>query len=226
MTQAKVCAVLGVGPGLGSAVAERFAAGGYQVALMARREESMEPAREAIESRGGAAATIVTDAEDPTSVSGAFADVRDRLGAPDVLIYNAGLFQMGGILDIEPETFDRAWKANCAGAFYAAREVLPAMVERGGGSLFLTGATASWRAVRAFRRSPSANSAFARSPSRWPANSVPRACTWLTWWLMVRSIRRECARWSPAGNPKPSCPRWPSRNPTGSSTSRTLRPGP
>ena len=141
----KVAAVLGAGPGLGAAIARRFANEGFAVALMARREESVSAVRAEIETAGGRALTIPTDATDPVSVGAAFETVRGELGDPEVFVYNAGAFQMGGILDLAPEKFDECFKANCAGAFYAAREVLPAMLEAGRGTVLLTGATAALR---------------------------------------------------------------------------------
>ena len=141
----KTAAVLGVGPGLGAAVARRFAREGYAVALMARRVESVAEAREGIEGAGGAALAVSADATDPASVAAAFEEVRSNLGDPGVFVYNAGAFQMGGILDLSPEEFDACFKANCAGAFYAAQQVLPAMVEAKRGTILLTGATAALR---------------------------------------------------------------------------------
>jgi len=141
----KTAAVLGVGPGLGAAVARRFAREGFAVALMARREESVAGVREEVEGAGGTALPVSTDATDPASVAAAFDEVRSNLGAPEVFVYNAGAFQMGGILDLSPEKFDECFKANCAGAFYAAQQVLPAMVEAGRGTVLLTGATAALR---------------------------------------------------------------------------------
>ncbi len=141
----KVAAVLGVGPGLGAAVARRFAREGFAVALMARRTESVAGVREDIENGDGTALTVSADATDPASVAAAFDRVRAELGDPEVFVYNAGAFQMGGILEISPEKFDECFKANCAGAFYAAQQVLPSMVEAGRGTLLLTGATASLR---------------------------------------------------------------------------------
>jgi NAD(P)-dependent dehydrogenase (short-subunit alcohol dehydrogenase family) len=146
----RVAAVLGVGPGLGSAVARRFAREGYALALLARREESTAEAKQQIESAGGAALPVTADATDPTSVAEAFGRVRSELGEPEVLVYNAGAFQMGGILELSPEKFDECWRANCAGAFYAAQQVLPAMVEAGRGTVLLTGATASLRGSARF----------------------------------------------------------------------------
>ena len=141
----KTAAVLGVGPGLGAAVARRFAREGFAVALMARREESVAGVREEIEGAGGTALPVSTDATDPASVAAAFDQIRSNLGDPEVFVYNAGAFQMGGILDLSPEKFDECFKANCAGAFYAAQQVLPAMVEAGRGTVLLTGATAALR---------------------------------------------------------------------------------
>ena len=144
----KVAAVLGVGPGLGASIARRFAGEDFAVALMARREESVAAVREEIE--GGKALPVSTDATDPDSVAAAFGRVRDELGDPEVLVYNAGAFQMGGVLEVSPAQFDKCFRANCAGAFYAAREVLPAMVEAGQGTILLTGATASLRGSARF----------------------------------------------------------------------------
>lgn len=146
----KVAAVLGVGPGLGSSVARRFAREGYSVALMARSEEDLSEIRQEIEGEGGTTATFGTDATDPESVERSFEQVRNELGDPEVLVYNAGAFQMGGILEVSPEQFDFCLKANCAGAFYAAQQVLPAMQESGRGTVLLTGATASMRGSAKF----------------------------------------------------------------------------
>lgn len=141
----RVAVVLGVGPGLGRAVAVRFAREGFAVALMARQIETLEPVHREIEENGGRAVSIVADATDPASVDAAFERVKETLGATDVFIYNAGAFKMGGIESIEPAEFDACWRANCAGAFYAARHVLGDMVHRGRGTILLTGATASLR---------------------------------------------------------------------------------
>lgn len=146
----KVAVVLGVGPGLGAAVARRFATEGYAVGLMARNEESVSDARQEIEAGGGATVSVSTDATDPASIEAAFGKIRTELGDPEVFVYNAGAFQMGGILEVTPEQFDFCFKANCAGAFYGAQQVLPAMQEAGRGTVLLTGATASMRGSARF----------------------------------------------------------------------------
>jgi NAD(P)-dependent dehydrogenase (short-subunit alcohol dehydrogenase family) len=85
------------------------------------------------------------DATSPASVAAGFAKARDALGNTEVFVYNAGAFKMGSLLEIEAEDFDECWRANCAGAFYAARQVVPPMVQAGRGTILFTGATASLR---------------------------------------------------------------------------------
>jgi len=145
-----VAAVLGVGPGLGATVARRFAREGFAVGLMARGEESLAAAREEVEALGGTALAVTADATDAASVASSFDRVREELGEPEVFVYNAGTFQMGGILELSPEQFDDCFRANCSGAFYGAQQVLPAMVERGRGTIILTGATAALRGSARF----------------------------------------------------------------------------
>ena len=150
MDARKVAVVVGVGPGLGAAVARRFAREGYAVALMARRAETLAPVERAITEAGGHAMSIASDATDIASVRDAFARVTASLGAPDVLVYNAGAYQPGGILEITPEQFDACFRANCTGALYAAQQVLGEMARRGRGTVLLTGATAALRGSARF----------------------------------------------------------------------------
>jgi NAD(P)-dependent dehydrogenase (short-subunit alcohol dehydrogenase family) len=146
----KVAAILGVGPGLGGAVVRRFAREGFAVAMMAREKERLGTVREEIEGAGGTALAVSADATDAASVASAFDQVQEKLGSPEVFVYNAGAFQMGGILELSPEQFDACFRANCSGAFYGAQQVLPAMVERERGTIILTGATAALRGSAKF----------------------------------------------------------------------------
>jgi NAD(P)-dependent dehydrogenase (short-subunit alcohol dehydrogenase family) len=80
----------------------------------------------------------------------AFAEAKKKLGPVEVFVYNAGAFRMGGILDISPVEFEECWQANCFGAFLGAQQALPDMVERGKGTILLTGATAAMRGSARF----------------------------------------------------------------------------
>ncbi|HLM78238.1 MAG TPA: SDR family NAD(P)-dependent oxidoreductase [Rubrobacteraceae bacterium] len=106
---------------------------------MTRREESLSAVREEIEDAGGETLAIQTNAADTESVARAFDRLHEGLGEPEVFVYNAGAFQMAGILELTPKLFDDSWKANCAGAFYGAQQVLSAMVKRGSGTVIFTG---------------------------------------------------------------------------------------
>ncbi|NEO32841.1 MAG: SDR family NAD(P)-dependent oxidoreductase [Symploca sp. SIO3C6] len=145
MSEAKVAVVLGVGPGLGGAIVRRFARENFAVAMMARNEDMLKAIQQEVEEFGGVALPVATDATNPNSVIDAFAQVKEKLGTPEVFVYNAGTLLMGGILELTPEQFENSWKINCLGAFLAVQQVLPAMVERGSGAILLTGATASLR---------------------------------------------------------------------------------
>ena len=150
MSQSNVAVVLGVGPGLGAAVAHRFAREGFVVGLMARSSQQLAQIQSEIEQSGGKALSVSVDATDAASIKAAFEQVRSQLGSPEVFVYNAGAFKMAGILELTPEQFEQNWKVNCFGAFLAVQQVLPAMVERGRGTILLTGATAAVRGSAKF----------------------------------------------------------------------------
>lgn len=145
-----ITCIVGVGPGLGAALARRFAHAGHDLALMSRSARHREPVSRDINGQGGKALGYDCDAGNPDSVNNAFAHVRDTLGPPSVLIYNAGAYAPGGVLDMDPERFESAWRANCYGGFLCAREVLPHMLDAGSGTLLFTGATAALRGGAGF----------------------------------------------------------------------------
>jgi NAD(P)-dependent dehydrogenase (short-subunit alcohol dehydrogenase family) len=146
----KTAAIVGVGPGLGRAVAERFARGGFAVALLARSEDALGSVEEEITAGGGVARSYACDTTDESATRSAFARVRSELGDPEVLVYNAGAFQMGSVLQLSPADLERTWRVNCLGALIAAQAVLPKMVDRGRGTVLLTGATAALRGSAQF----------------------------------------------------------------------------
>src|SRR5258708_17612952 len=131
--------VLGIGPGLGSSVARRFARGGFSVALMARSRGNLDPVQSAIAATGASAAAFEVDAGDPRSMSDAFDAAKRAIGPADVFVYNAGAFQMGAVQDTTPEDFERCWRANCFGGFLGARLVVPGMIAKKRGTILFTG---------------------------------------------------------------------------------------
>ncbi len=169
-TKKPVAVVVGVGPGIGGALAKRFSADGYAVALLARsRKTSDALARELPDSRA-----IECDAGDPDSIAKAFVEVREELGEVEVLLYNAGSGVWGSAEDISLEAFENAWRVNALGALAATKEVVGPMKKKGQGSIVFIGATASRRGNKmtaAFAPAKAAQRSLAESMARslWPA---------------------------------------------------------
>lgn len=137
----RVAIVVGVGAGLGAALARRFAAG-YRVALVARSAEVTGALADDIRAAGGIAAPIQSDATQPDEVAAAYEEIREALGVPDVLIYNGGRRPFGRLVDTTPEVFEETWRIHALGAFLWSRQVAPDMTARGSGAILVTGATA------------------------------------------------------------------------------------
>jgi NADP-dependent 3-hydroxy acid dehydrogenase YdfG len=140
-----VAVVTGVGPGLGAALARRFAKG-YAVALNARKPDFIASVAKEIRAAGGEALEVPADIGDATRVAAMFKTIRERLGAPEVLLYNAGSGAWGTIVDITPAQYEADWRVNALGAFVSAKEVAPDMIARKRGVILFTGATAGVKA--------------------------------------------------------------------------------
>ena len=170
MSDKPVCVVIGVGPGNGAAFARRFAGEGYRVALLARRRALSDE----LASELPGARAYSCDVSDPASIESAFAAIEADLGAPSVVVYNAGSGVFGTFEDVSPADFEAAWRVNALGLFAVARRVAPAMRAAGAGSLIVVGATASRRGVprtAAFAPAKAAQRSLAESLARtlWPA---------------------------------------------------------
>jgi NAD(P)-dependent dehydrogenase (short-subunit alcohol dehydrogenase family) len=140
----KVCVVVGVGEGLGAALAVRFAKG-YKVALIARSAEVIGKAANEIKSAGGVALPIQSDATIETEIADAYNRINRELGPVEILIYNGGRRPMGRLMETTPKVFEETWRLHTFGAFLWARQVVPEMLSRGSGAILITGATAGVR---------------------------------------------------------------------------------
>jgi len=140
-----VAVAVGVGPGTGASLARRFAKG-YRIALVARNADYLKTVANEIRAGGGDTLEAPADAGNFSAVAGAFAAIREKLGDPEVLLYNAGSGTWGTIIEITPEQYEGAWRVNAFGAFLCAKEVAPARIARGRGVMLFTGATAGVKA--------------------------------------------------------------------------------
>jgi NAD(P)-dependent dehydrogenase (short-subunit alcohol dehydrogenase family) len=145
MTQA-ICVVTGVGPGTGSALARRFARGGYRVAMMARDVERLARLEREIPGSKGYAC----DVSDAAQVEATADRIERELGAPDVLVHNAIGGAFGTFLEIDPAVLNRNFQINTMGLLYLARRFAPAMISAGRGTIIVTGNTSALRGKASF----------------------------------------------------------------------------
>jgi NAD(P)-dependent dehydrogenase (short-subunit alcohol dehydrogenase family) len=141
--------VVGVGEGLGSTVARRFASRGDRVGLVARSADFLEEtAAELRRETPGEAVAAPADVTEPAAVERAFDRVRSAFGSVDALIttlYSTATAS-GGVLDVDREAFAGAWRVEAAGVFSCAREAARDMVDGGdGGTIVLTNGLGSVR---------------------------------------------------------------------------------
>jgi short-subunit dehydrogenase len=134
--------VTGVGPGTGAAIARRFAAGGYRVAMLARDADRLASLEKEIPN-SIAAPCDVADAD-------ALERVIDEIGRPRVVIHNAVGGALGTFMHVEAETLTRNFAINAMALFHLARLTAPAMVSGGEGALIVTGNTSAQRGRAAF----------------------------------------------------------------------------
>ena len=143
---------VGVRWGVGGAVAQKFAAEGYLTVLTTRRAANAAALKAAIDSQGGESMIVELDLVSERSIAAAFAAIRREAGEPDVVVYNAGYIEGRELppdqelLEYIPtEMFETAQNLASRGPFLVAKEVLPAMRERGSGSFLLTNNASSLR---------------------------------------------------------------------------------
>ncbi|MGA7982801.1 MAG: SDR family NAD(P)-dependent oxidoreductase [Chromatiaceae bacterium] len=160
-----VCVIVGTGPGNGSAFARQFSRAGYHVALLARAKETLA----AMEAEIAGARGYVCDAADADAVKAVFAHIREELGPPEVLIYNASTREFGDIDHTDQAAFESAWRVNAYGCLAAVKAVLPDMRRAGQGSILMIGATASLKGAAdfvAFASAKAAQRSLAQSLAR------------------------------------------------------------
>lgn len=152
--------VIGMGPGLGQALVKRFAREGHRVAFVGRNVDAIARYEAALRADGLDVAGFAGDAGRPEQMDKVHAAIRERHGDPEALIYNAAIIEPSrfvtpsrldevkyGTADGwkshgEPASVDYvvdAFRTNVAGALHAAQAVAPGMIERGRGTILLTG---------------------------------------------------------------------------------------
>jgi len=141
-----IALVTGVGPGTGAAIARRFSAGGYGVAMLARNGERLAALEREIANARGYACDVTDEAQLDAVVS----SVRAELGSPSVLVHNAVGGSFGNFLEIDPQALDRNFQVNTMALLHLARRLAPAMIEAGKGAIIASGNTSALRGKARF----------------------------------------------------------------------------
>ena len=148
---------LGIRWGVGGAIAQKFAQEGFFTVLTTRQESNATSLETAINEQGGVCMIVELDLASEESIRSAFTQIRNQAGDPNVLIYNAGYLEGRDLpadkelLEyIEVEMFDTAHHIASRGPFLVAKEVLPAMREKGEGSFFFSNNSKSLRGTKRY----------------------------------------------------------------------------
>ncbi|WP_433515208.1 SDR family NAD(P)-dependent oxidoreductase [Nonomuraea sp. CA-143628] len=131
--------IIGAGPGIGQAVARRFAREGLPITLIARSEQTLRAAAEVVAPSGVPIVTSAADSTDQAGLNAALDQAVSEHGVPDAVVYNAAIIQADAPGELSVRGHMEAWAVNVVGALNAAAHVAPAMAARGSGTFLITG---------------------------------------------------------------------------------------
>jgi short-subunit dehydrogenase len=131
--------LVGAGPGLGLAVARRFAVGGYRVTLLARKADRMGELAQSLDDTGAEIDTIEADASDSDDLRARMTELYGSDGAPGVVIYNAVMGAPDRLMSSTAAHLQTAYAVDVIGAIVIAQVAAPAMRAAGFGTIVVTG---------------------------------------------------------------------------------------
>ncbi|WP_102419519.1 SDR family NAD(P)-dependent oxidoreductase [Mycobacterium sp. 4858] len=131
--------VTGATSGIGRAIALQLAERGVEVVVHGRSAERGEKTVREIENAGGRARFVAADLTDSEDVCRLAAEA----GPVDILVNNAGVYQFGATVDTDDATFDDHVNVNLRAPYILVQQLVPAMIERGGGAVVNIGTVAA-----------------------------------------------------------------------------------
>ncbi|THD50184.1 MAG: SDR family NAD(P)-dependent oxidoreductase [Bradyrhizobium sp.] len=135
----KTIVIVGFGTGISAAVAEKFGAEGFSVALVARSRERLDAGVAELKAKGVAAAAFTADASDPISVRAAIGNARSKLGPIGVVHWNAyGGGEFGDLATADPASVRSVFDVAIVGLLAAVQEALPDLKNAKTGAVLVT----------------------------------------------------------------------------------------
>ena len=131
--------LVGAGPGLGMALARRFADGGYRVTLVARSTDGLGQLADGLADTGAQIDTLAADASEPEALGARMAELYKEPGAPGVIIYNAVIGAPDKLLSSSIEHLQTAYAVDVISAIVLTQVAAPAMRVAGSGTIIVTG---------------------------------------------------------------------------------------
>jgi short-subunit dehydrogenase len=147
MDKTNVVVITGASAGVGRAAVRRFAAGGADVALIARGTAGLEGARAEVEALGRRALVLPLDVANAGALEAAAAKVEETLGPIDVWVNDAMTTAFGEFLTVEPDEFKRATEVSYLGYVYGTRAALKHMMPRDRGTIVQVGSALAYRSI-------------------------------------------------------------------------------
>jgi NAD(P)-dependent dehydrogenase (short-subunit alcohol dehydrogenase family) len=135
----RICVVTGGASGIGRALCQRFAAEGARAVVVVDR--LADGAVDTAGSIGDVATPMTADVTVEADIEAVVERTEEEIGPIDLFVSNAGILGLGGI-ELPDDTWDLVWKVNVLAHLFAARAVVPRMLERGGGYLLSTASAA------------------------------------------------------------------------------------
>lgn len=139
VAMSKTIIVCGHGPGISAAVARKFGAAGFAVALVARSADKLEAAVAALRSAGVRAAAFAADLGEPQAVAAMVGKVRQDLGPITVLHWNAYVAAAGDLATAAPEDVRRSLDVGVTGLIAAVQAALPDLRSQKDAAVLITG---------------------------------------------------------------------------------------
>jgi NAD(P)-dependent dehydrogenase (short-subunit alcohol dehydrogenase family) len=135
----KTALITGAASGIGKAIAQKFAREGAAVELLDIDADRGSKVRDAILSKAGNARFVCADVSAKSDCGWAVRDCVEHFGGVDILVHSAGIIRRATILETTEEEWDRAMAVNVKAIYLLGTEVIPFMVQRGGGIIINIG---------------------------------------------------------------------------------------